>query len=181
MSDLPNIPTDRITEELQKLYQLFQAGALNADEYAQAKAKILNSADVNSEAVNVDTQIQLLRVEMDNALLRAEQDWEVERESLLIYPKDGRPVEPSDGDVVVAVLISVLFVIAIIFMIANRAVSSAETVLMVIALAVGAVAFPVYAKSRLANFRQAEDAYRMRRSNIYDHYDQRIQALKARQ
>jgi hypothetical protein len=41
MSDLPNIPSDRITEELQKLYQLFQSGALTADEYAQAKLKIL--------------------------------------------------------------------------------------------------------------------------------------------
>jgi hypothetical protein len=185
MSDLPNLPSDRVTEQLQELYQLFQSGAINAEEYAQAKAKILNPTANKApkpEPTNIDTQIQLLQVEMENALLRTEQNWEQERESHLIYPENGRPYEPSDSyvgwSIFGSIFLGSLGIMLIMMMVTTSSKQSGVIWLMILGLIIAAICLPLYAKSKASSFQQAKEAYWLRRTDIHDRYQARIKQLK---
>jgi hypothetical protein len=176
MSNLPNIPSDRITEELQKLYQLFQNGAINADEYAQAKSKLLGPAPITqtkpiAESLNLDIQIQLLQVEMENALLRVEQAWEQERQSYLISRRGGSLREPSKIDVWFSNILGAVFILSIFLLPLAK---SPKDVVMFLLLVIAGCGLLIRA-NRLADFQEAEDAYRMHRSDTYDRYSRRIQ------
>jgi hypothetical protein len=184
MSDLPNIPSDRITEELQKLYQLFQSGALTANEYAQAKSKILEptvQTASTTESLNIETQIQLLRVEMENALLRIDQDWGYKRESYLIYPRAGSPFEPSNGYVVLIAFCGIIFIIPGMMILLLGAYQSPTVLVSGIVSAIAGFALPIHAKMKLSAFREALDYYYRHRSNTRDRYEQRIKELQSRQ
>jgi hypothetical protein len=214
MADLSSRSPDRLTEELQKLYELFQSGAINADEYARAKLTILGAADVgttqaaahlqlSNEVTDIDTQVRLLRVEMENALLRADRSWDQVRESMLTYPRNARsyessntdtgwidllfaligpqdasPREPSGADVGWAIFLSVICIAGAILLMLG-AERSVGNLLLAFGCIVIAIVVPIDAKVRLSNFQEAEEAYCCYRSRIYDQYQKRIQELQS--
>jgi hypothetical protein len=183
MADPSYIPPDHITAELEKLHQLFQSGAITAAEYTQAKAKVLSSSTPTkaptppSTEPTIATQIQLLNLEMQNALLQAEHNWQYERESHMIR-HFGFPHEPSNADLFWAGLLSLFMTIPIIPVLALTYRSPATLVILAIFI-IPPVGFFMYTKSRLTRFEQARNHYWRHQSKIRDRYEQRIKELKA--
>jgi hypothetical protein len=182
------ISPEKVTEELQKLYQLFQNGAITSTEYAQAKAKVL-AVDSESTAQSMSrdhgqSQIQLLRLEMQNALISADHNWEYERERHLIYPKDGRPYEPAKSDWLVSMLLNLLPIIGLITAGKDPNLFKDPKILsLILGLSAIFLAFAmggaISAYSRFRRFKSAQEEYLNIRSNIQAQYEQRIQELQS--
>lgn len=78
-------------DELQKLEDLRQRGALNDDEFAAAKAAVLAGL-ANPQAA---LQAHVADIRRQNELARIDREWEIERERHLITGRYGRRYVPS--------------------------------------------------------------------------------------
>ena len=87
-----------IADELQKLEELRQRGALTNEEFAQAKAKLLASTSETSKPdVSEHLSEQLAEVRYQNELARLDREWEIERQKYLITDRYGRQHIPTTG------------------------------------------------------------------------------------
>lgn len=135
-------------------------------------------------ADHVQTQIQLLQLEMQNALISADHNWEYERERHLIYPKDGPPYEPSKHDWLVSALLCLLPGIGLITPTKDRS-SWKDPKIMSLMLGLAGIFLVIaiggafFAYSRFRRFRLAQENYWTIKSNIQAQYEQRIRELQS--
>jgi hypothetical protein len=87
-----------IADELHKLQELHQSGALTDAEFAQAKARVLAGRTSASEPdeKEADLRDQLAELKRDSELDRLDREWDQERQRYLIYGRYGaQPYTPS--------------------------------------------------------------------------------------
>jgi Short C-terminal domain len=78
-----------LTDELQKLEQLRQAGTLSTAEFAQAKAVLLNTASSITDSGKLE---QLTR---EAELARIDREWELEKQGFNVLSRYGIQQRPS--------------------------------------------------------------------------------------
>jgi hypothetical protein len=165
-----------IADELAKLEQLRQSGALTDDEFARAKEAVLRGEGSPGEPVNQHVAEQLAEVRYQNELARIDREWEIEREKYMVAGKYGRRYIPTKGmSLFMAVagavggLIWTIFATSITgsapdegpFALA-RLLFPAFGVLFICA----AVGLGIYRYSKAVAYEQAQDAYRARRAAV---------------
>jgi hypothetical protein len=83
-----------LAEELRKLEELHRSGALTDEEFARAKAALLNGPPGADNAALREEVAQLRR---ENAVARLDHDWERQRERYLVTGRYGRRYLPTPG------------------------------------------------------------------------------------
>lgn len=91
-----------LSNELEKLQQLHDAGALTADEFARAKARVLADETAPSDE-------PLRQIQWQNELARLDREWELEREHYMLTDKHGARHVPQAGQSLLGGVIAVVF------------------------------------------------------------------------
>ena len=91
-----------LSNELEKLQQLHDAGALTAEEFVRAKARVLAS-----ETAPLDEPLR--QIQWQNELARLDREWELEREHYMITGKHGTRYVPQAGQSLLGGVIAVVF------------------------------------------------------------------------
>lgn len=86
-----------ITDELRKLAQLHQEGALTDDEFATAKAAVLAEGPARSTADNLLTPDLAADFNRHAELQNLDREWELERENYMVTGRYGRRYIPERG------------------------------------------------------------------------------------
>jgi len=86
-----------ITDEFSKLQDLNESGALTDAEFAEAKAKVLvdgtESVPEASDSGALHREVEQLKIQ--NEMIRLDQDWEKQRDNLMLVGKGGGRTIPS--------------------------------------------------------------------------------------
>lgn len=82
-----------IAEEIERLQQLRERGALSEDEFQRAKARVLGAAST----LGVPSEAHLRRIEAQNEVERLDREWEMERETYMVTGRYGSRSLPSEG------------------------------------------------------------------------------------
>ncbi len=164
-----------IADELQKLHRLLEIGAITTEEYEQAKSKLLKQQDPAEQS---STEERLVQLELQNALLKAEQDWQAEREQYLSFSKGGGgPYEPTGATVAWSILYCGFVFILCGWLASSPRLSWGERLLLLFTAAM-AFALPLYGWIRYKEFKAACSAYLFRRTKIRERYENRIKSLR---
>jgi hypothetical protein len=165
-----------IADELAKLEQLRQSGALTDDEFARAKEAVLRGGGSPGEPANQHVAEQLAEVRYQNELARIDREWEIEREKYMVAGKYGRRYIPTKGmSLFAAVTGAVGGVIWTVFAISITgnapdegpfALAKGVFPVFGILFICAAVVFGIYGYSKAAAYKQAQDTYRARRAAI---------------
>lgn len=94
----------KLTDELQQLQEMHERGALTAEEFAQAKARVL-SGETSASADTPALQRHFQQVEWQNELERLDREWELERESYVQVGKYGSRHLPQRETSLLAALV----------------------------------------------------------------------------
>lgn len=160
-----------VVGELTKLQELYKSGAVTEAEYQSAKALLLQEADKPSES-----RQRLAIIEQENALLRIEQDWTRERETLLVQSRNGTR-EPRKEDGEGFILVGIIAGALLMLFAAGSKDAMGMLVLGGFVLLLG-VLQGVYYLGKASEFEKAYRSYQARRSKEQE----KLQALrKARQ
>lgn len=105
-----------IADEIIRLQELQESGALTAQEFAEAKTKILAAEDpaVRSASDNA-LHLEIQRLKIQNEIIRLDQEWETERRQYMMHGKNGSSYIPNLGDSVVMSSLLVLLGIGLCF------------------------------------------------------------------
>jgi hypothetical protein len=94
-----------LVEELRKLQSLHFDGALSDDEFAKAKARLLEGVPPADRPSDSELARQLEDIKIEHALLRLDREWEQESQTYLISDGEGRRHLPTRaGGLVMAVM-----------------------------------------------------------------------------
>jgi hypothetical protein len=87
-----------LSDELRKLQELHHSGALTDEEFAAAKATVLDNAAAGSAAPDVATvRQQVAELSLDNAVARLDREWQLERERYKVRGRYGAREIPTRG------------------------------------------------------------------------------------
>jgi hypothetical protein len=78
-----------ISEEINKLQQLHNSGAMTAQEFAAAKAAVLAAANTPGTANDLE------RMKIENELARLDRDWDFDRDKYMMSRNRGRRYIPT--------------------------------------------------------------------------------------
>lgn len=94
-----------LSDELRKLQELHESGALTAEEFAQAKQTVLAKHSTQTEASNpANLQSKLQEVELQNRLLQLDQQWQADSENYMLRGQNGRYFPTKEGSIVRCIL-----------------------------------------------------------------------------
>jgi hypothetical protein len=161
----------RITDELERIHRLLDSGALTLAEYEQAKAEILAEPSDLDRSNSIMLEARMLKLEADNALLRVDQNWEMERRKYLIRSSMGA-YEPTREAAFISWFGSTIFVVMGLFILWTRV-----SVGGILAVTVG-VGWGIYVYNKVIEFEAAQAAYRQMRSDLRSSYETRIRNLR---
>jgi hypothetical protein len=103
-----------IADEIRKLQELHQAGALTDTEFAQAKARVLAGQPGATQGEQLRDELAGLR--RQQALDRLDREWDHERERYLFTSRYGNRYTPSKGNAVAQAAGLVAFGVLVAFM-----------------------------------------------------------------
>ena len=156
-----------IADELKKLQELLDSGALSDDEFAQAKRALLDG-DITYGASSSNEQ-QLAELQSQNELLRIDQEWQNEREDHKVsYGRHSAPTVPSAFRTVMS-LFGGLFAIGFgIFWMGQTPRLGAPDFFpmfgyVIIVIGIG---LPIYHFIKYSSYKSAYDDYQRRRSEV---------------
>ena len=98
-----------IADELTKLEELRRSGALSDQEFAQAKARLLNAPAAPEQQFGRHLSEQLSEVKYQNELTRIDREWEMERQQYMVRDRYGARYVPTAGLGVATMIIGGLF------------------------------------------------------------------------
>jgi hypothetical protein len=159
-----------IADELRKLQDLHQSGALTDDEFATAKAAVLSGRGSTAEpAKDQVMQEHLEEIKLQNEVARIDREWGMERERYMVAGgRYGQRYVPNRPMSVVGGIIIVGFGIFWTVMAASiaggfgggpAAIFPCFGILFILA----GVAMSIYSYSKAVQYEQAYEAYRRRR------------------
>jgi hypothetical protein len=156
-----------LADELSKLQQLHQNGALTDEEYARAKDAVLARAEESSPDERSAVQRQLDQMQRQQALLRLDQDWDRERASYLMRGKHGQFYPPSKFlSVAVGIFVAIFGIIWTMGTLSLGAPGFFPFFgVFFVLLAIGV---SIYNYKRAEAYEQAEARYRQRRAEMLD-------------
>lgn len=82
-----------LSDEIERLQRLRQSGALTDEEFARAKAAVLDAGLEPDSAASE----HLERIEWQNELARLDREWDMEREQYMSTTKYGKRYVPTEG------------------------------------------------------------------------------------
>jgi hypothetical protein len=95
-----------LADEIGKLQELRESGALTDEEFARAKAAVLASGSLQAnQPDDAPLQRHLQHIEIQNEIERLDREWELEREKYMATGRYGSRHVPSEGGSIVAALI----------------------------------------------------------------------------
>lgn len=94
-----------LSDEIKKLQELNASGALNDDEFAQAKAAVLARASNQPAGNAAPVESHLRAIELQNDVARLDREWQMERENYMVTGKYGARYVPSVAN---SVLVGIL-------------------------------------------------------------------------
>ena len=156
-----------IADELKKLQELLDSGALSAEEFARAKQALLDGDARRGPTAGNDRQIAELQLQ--NELLRIEQEWQNEREHHKVsYGKYSAPTQPNAFGTVMSLFGGVFAVGFGIFWMAQTSKMGAPDFFPLIGLVVIAIGIglPIYHFIKYASYKSAYDEYQRRRYEV---------------
>jgi hypothetical protein len=170
-SQAPAAPTGKgsIADELKKLHDLRQSGALTEAEFQRAKEALLGGGQRRGDAEVATTDSQVARLRLETELLRLEQEWQTERQQFFV--SGGRysyPAPPSSFGLVMSILVAVFVVLFGIFWMSTAANAGAPGLFPLFGLVIVgiAVAFPFYYGYRYSAYNKAYERYQRRRADV---------------
>lgn len=105
-----------ISDEFSRLQALHENGTLTDAEFSAAKAKILAEGHPQSLEEASTVQQDLRRLQIQNDLLRMDQEWSIEREDYMLRGRYGaRYVPTKSNSVGGAIFMSILFLVMAVF------------------------------------------------------------------
>jgi hypothetical protein len=163
-----------LTEELEKLHDLYTRGALSADEFSRAKSALLTQPQ--QTITRPDALVTHLdEVQFQNELARIDREWEMERENYVIQSRYGRSHVPTGSDVTGAVFGAVFGIIwtIVAFTVTSYAPDVGPFPLVKICFPLFGVVIVIFALvhaarsySRMQDYEEARRAYEVRRQNV---------------
>jgi len=166
-----------LADELQKLEELRRSGALNDQEFAQAKAALLSGASAApAEPLGQHLADQLAEVRYQNELARVDREWEVERQNYVLTDRYGRQQVPSSGMAIGTAIVGGVF--GLIWTVLAFSLTSLDSdfapfglihvvfPLFGVGFIIAAVGFGFYAYARAQRYEQAFAAYQERRRQV---------------
>lgn len=97
-----------LSDEIERLQRLRQSGALTDEEFARAKAAVLDaSLDARPEPSPASEE-HLRQIELQNELARLDREWDMEREQYMSTTKYGEKYVPTEGGSIGGAVFSVL-------------------------------------------------------------------------
>jgi hypothetical protein len=174
-----------LSDELRKLQDLHRSGALTDDEFAAAKAAVLDKAAHEAPTADVDAvRQQVAELSLDNAVARLDREWQLEREQYMIWGKYGARQVPTRSMSIVAGVIVAAFgtvwtVMALSF--AGNAGGFADVFPMFgIVFILGGIGVAAYTYSKSVKYENAFQDYRRRREQLLQgQLDQRADEMPA--
>ena len=98
-----------LPEEIEKLQRLRQSGALTDEEFAQAKAAVLNASMDARPEPSPASEEHLRTIELQNELARLDREWDMEREQYMSTTKYGKRYVPTEGGSIGGAVFTVVF------------------------------------------------------------------------
>lgn len=160
-----------LADELRKLQELHQSGALTDKEFAAAKARILNGENTRALQGSPFEQERLDSLERQNQLLQLDNNWQREREQYMIRGKYGHRYVPNKAWSVIGGGVAVVFGLfwtGMAFSITSGfpgGIGSLFPLFGVVFIVVG-IAGSIYSFSRAEQYERAQRRYHQRRSQI---------------
>lgn len=168
----------RLIDELDKLSKLHASGALTDDEFAAAKAKVIEGHAAGQPA-STGIEDQLLVIAQQNEVAELDREWEIARKSYMVPGKYGHRHIPSQvGSVVVGVVIGLfgvfwtVFAFGITGAMASHGNAGGPFALVSffplfgILFTVVGVGMCIYSFGRATDYAKAEREYRERRAKL---------------
>ncbi len=154
-----------ITDEFTRLQGLHDAGTLTDEEFAAAKAKVLNGSATAANADTLRQEVEQLKIQ--NAITQLDQDWETESQDYLQRGRYGsRMVPTTGGNIGGAVFVSILSLCMIGIGIAVPQVGGLA-LLGALSLIL-AIWFGINGCNKAVAYNQAYDRYQQRRNALSD-------------
>ena len=172
-----------IIDELSRLNQLRESGALTELEFEHAKAialqesanlpEISHASVAQAQDAKVDTRLQIM--EAENHLLKIEQAWQRERETYLVSGPHGTKIEPASSGCGISVGLALIGGVCVVVGAVGQASSSPNvgmaTPFLVVVVVVGVLMILIApfealkANRKAKEFRYARDDYEQRRAD----------------
>lgn len=166
-----------IAEELREIEEMYAQGTLTAEEFAQAKAKVLDG-DAPPLA-DSQTARQIARLQQQNAVAQLDSDWETDREQYMLKGRYGSYSVPTESGSIVSVtiglMLGVIWVVAGYALTSSRASSHAPGALLSLAgviFAVYSVIASINSYGKAGQYREAEQRYQEERAQLLAESDE---------
>jgi len=152
-----------LSDEIQKLQELHDAGALTDEEFARAKSVVLASALPDAAAIGSTPVLEDIRHQ--NEVARLDREWELEREQYMVTGRYGSRHLPSEGG---SILGAVLLGGFGIFWTITAASGGAPVffVLFGVVFIAMAVGMGISGATKAAGYREARKKYQQRRARL---------------
>ena len=158
-----------IVDEVARLQELRVSGALTEDEFTAAKAKLL-AEDGGSATPSADVEREVRRLGIQNEILRLDQDWAREQDSLMLVGKGGSRTIPSRGRNAFAVIF--ISAMGLIVLTLGLSAHFALMIFMVVAVIALAISAGVSGSAKADIYEQAKEQYQRRRAELADRLSQ---------
>jgi hypothetical protein len=162
---------NNLLDELKELQKLHESGVLTAEEFAQAKSKLLSADAVQTapstgaDAPATNRQVEELRLQ--NELLQLDREWDRNQEEYMFRDRYGRRRVPAEGEGVIAgVLLGVTGVFGIILMAAVKMLN-AGFILGALMITIGIIV-ALRSTNQAREYQEAKGHYELRRSKLLD-------------
>lgn len=154
------------SDELKKLQELFDRGALSADEFAEAKKAVLSRYTLEGESDRSKSlQKQMAQLKLETDLLRVEREWNADRERYIIRRNRGGDYIPTHSGSVVQGLCFVILG-AVTFVIGGS-----QFFLIALPVVGLGLLLAAYLYSKASQYNVARLQYEKRRAELIEQHD----------
>ena len=168
-----------IADEIRKLQELHQAGALTDAEFAQAKARVL--AGQPGKAQGDELRDELAELRRQRALDRLDREWDHERERYMVTSCYGNRYTPSKTNAVVMAVgiigFGVLFAVMPIIMVGGM--GGSVFTLIGVAVVIAGLLAALFTYTRASQYDRAYQRYQRQRALLLSGADDEIDDLPA--
>jgi hypothetical protein len=161
-----------IADELHKLQELHQSGALTDDEFAQAKARVLAAQSRGTEGEPADATLRehLSELQRENELARLDREWDRQREQYQVAGRYGYRYTPSKAGSMITGLIAIgggtLWTVMAVTMIGGMGGPGALFPLFGVLFILFGIGIALFSFMRANQYEQAYQRYQRRRALI---------------
>ena len=164
-----------IADELTKLEELRRSGALSDEEFAQAKARLLNAPAAPEQPLGQHLSSQLAEVKYQNELTRIDREWEMERQQYMVRDRYGARYVPTAGlgigTAVVGGLFGIIWTVVAANLTSNAPGGGSGIVevlfpLFGVLFTGAAIGYGLYAATTAQQYKRAYEAYKARRDAV---------------